>query len=126
MGNQYLYKTCTHKGLVQYKLDLSIEGNDLEICLTTTQQMKAKKYCAFFTNKSLPSFIKEEIKTTEKLFNLLQEKKNFVIDPINGKIILFSKKKEIEISLMFQKEVETRESKIEEEFGDEMSELEFP
>ena len=57
----------------------------------------------------------------------LEEKKNFLVDPVKGKIILLLGKSEVEIKLKFmgeeEKKEEMMESSISEEFGGKISEF---
>ena len=78
-----------------------------------------KKYREFLIDDSLPSEAKKEITTVASLFKVLEKKKNYIVDPLQGKIVLLVKKvelneileKEVKIKLNFVGEEEQMEKK---------------
>ena len=128
MNNSY-----SHNGFIQYNVDVSLQADILEITLTITQKKKVKTFKNLLIDDSLPTEIKKEFKTVKNLFAILEEEGNFKVDPLRGQIIVLLKKmeREGEIKLNFvgeeeKKEMVGMESNIYEEFGGEISEMEFP
>ena len=100
-----------HNGFIHYNMDVSLQKDVLEITLTITQNKKVKKFKDFLIDDSLPTAIKKEYKTVKNLFIILEEEKNFKVDPLRGHIIVVLKKmeKEVEIKLNLVGEKETNE-----------------
>ena len=85
-------KTYTHTGLIQYELDVKLQSNVLSIMLTISQDKRVKRYKDYFINSTLPSNIREEVKTVATLYIILEDKRNFILGPQEGEIILFLRK----------------------------------
>ena len=91
MGNSPA-KSYTHTGLIQYDLDVKLQSNVLSITLTLSQEKRVKRYKNYFINRTIPSDIREEVKTVATLYIILEDKRNFIIGPEEGEIILFLRK----------------------------------
>ena len=90
MENSY-----SHTGIIQYQMDVSLQANVLEITLIIIQSKRVKTYKNFVIYDSLPREVKKELKNVENLFLILEKKKNFMVDPIRGQIVVLLKKLEL-------------------------------
>ena len=79
----------SHAGSLHYNLDVALEDNFLLISLTITESEKIKKFKDFFVDYSLPKEVKIKLGTVQNLFSVLQNKKNFTINPVKGSIFLW-------------------------------------
>ena len=73
----------THTGLILYHLSTSFEDNVFEITLKTINETGVKIF-----KESLVNGLPFQFKKVENFYLFLKNKKNFVVDPIKGRIIL--------------------------------------
>ena len=88
-------KSYSHSGFIQYDLNACLQDKMLELALSITQDKRVKIYKDFLIDDSLPIEIQKELKTVENLFHVLEEKNNFMLDPVKGQIIVLLEKVEM-------------------------------
>ena len=102
----------THAGFIQYNLHTCLLGSTLEVTLSISDQERTQRYRSFFNDESLPTKLKKEFKTAQNLFPILEKRKNFIVDPVRGQLILIIRK--VEMNEFREEEVELKLNPVEE------------
>ena len=80
--------SVSYDGTITYNLDISYSSNILHLKLKTQHNSKAQTYLNSYKDDDLPPQLQAEKKSCEDVFTMLQNRKNFEVDPVRAIISL--------------------------------------